>query len=147
MSNFKVALLGASGGVGQALAMLLKLNPMIAELAVYDVKKAPTPCAGVAADVSHINTPTQVKGYTGDEELEAALVGAHCVVITSGKAQKPGMTRDDLFNVNAEIIKSLADACVQHCPKAIILIISNPVNSNVPIVAEQFKKKDCYDWR
>ena len=147
MSNLKVTLLGASGGIGQPLAMLLKLNPMIAELALYDIKQAATPCAGVAADVSHIDTPAQVKGYAGDEELGTALIGSHCVVITAGVPRKPGMTRDDLFNINAKIVKGLAEACAQHCPKAMVLIITNPVNSTVPVVAEVFKKKNCYDWK
>eukprot|EP00453_Perkinsus_chesapeaki_P000658 CAMPEP_0185915330 /NCGR_PEP_ID=MMETSP0924C-20121207/2270_1 /TAXON_ID=321610 /ORGANISM="Perkinsus chesapeaki, Strain ATCC PRA-65" /LENGTH=55 /DNA_ID=CAMNT_0028639159 /DNA_START=26 /DNA_END=190 /DNA_ORIENTATION=+ len=52
----KVALLGASGGIGQPLALLLKMNPMITELALYDIPQARTPAAGVAEDVSHINT-------------------------------------------------------------------------------------------
>ena len=50
------------------------------------------------------------------------------------------MTRDDLFATNAGIVKGLAQACAQHCAKAKILVISNPVNSTVPIVAETFKK-------
>lgn len=42
---------------------------------------------------------------------------------------KPGMTRDDLFNTNATIVATLADACARHCPQAMICIISNPVGS------------------
>ena len=57
------------------------------------------------------------------------------------------MTRDDLFNTNASIVRDLADACAQHCPKAIICIISNPVNSTVPIASEVFKKHGVYDPR
>jgi len=55
------------------------------------------------------------------------------------------MTRDDLFNTNASIVRDLADACAQHCPKAMLCIISNPVNSTVPIASEVFKKHDVYD--
>lgn len=53
-----------------------------------------------------------------------------------GVPRKPGMTRDDLFNTNAGIVSGLAEACAKHCPSAIFLIISNPVNSTVPIFAE-----------
>jgi len=143
----KVALLGASGGIGQPLTLLLKLNPMISELAFYDIKQAATPVVGVAADVSHINTPSVVKGYAGDEEIEACLTGCSTVVITAGVPRKPGMTRDDLFKINAKIVKGLAEACAKYCPKAMILIITNPVNSTVPIVSEVFKKAGVYDAR
>jgi hypothetical protein len=65
----KVAVLGGAGGIGQPLALLLKMNPMISELAVYDVAPI-TP--GVAADLSHINTPSKVTAFTGPEELAGA---------------------------------------------------------------------------
>jgi len=141
----KVALLGASGGIGQPLSLLLKLNPMISELALYDIKQAATPVVGVAADVSHINTRSKVAGYAGDEEIQACLTGCSTVVITAGVPRKPGMTRDDLFKINAKIVKGLAEACAKHCPKAMILVITNPVNSTIPIVSEVFKKAGVYD--
>lgn len=55
------------------------------------------------------------------------------------------MTRDDLFNTNASIVRDLAKACADNCPEANILIISNPVNSTVPICAEIFKSKGVYN--
>merc|ERR1711920_1200623 len=58
---------------------------------------------------------------------------------------KPGMTRDDLFNINAGIVKSLVTGCAEACPKACILVISNPVNSTVPIAAEVLKQKGVYN--
>lgn len=57
------------------------------------------------------------------------------------------MTRDDLFNTNATIVKNLATAVAKYCPTAMTLIISNPVNSTVPIVAEVFKKFGTYNGR
>jgi len=59
--------------------------------------------------------------------------------------RKPGMTRDDLFNTNASIVRDLADAAAQTAPKALIGIIANPVNSTVPIAAEVYKKRNVYD--
>jgi len=55
------------------------------------------------------------------------------------------MTRDDLFNTNAGIVKTLMQGVAEHCPKAIVGVISNPVNSTVPIAAEVLKKKGVYD--
>lgn len=67
------------------------------------------------------------------------------VIIPAGVPRKPGMTRDDLFNINAGIVKTLCEAIAKCCPKAIVNIISNPVNSTVPIAAEVFKKAGVFD--
>lgn len=50
------------------------------------------------------------------------------------------MTRDDLFNINAGIVATLAEGVARHCPEAWVLIISNPVNSTVLIAAEVFRR-------
>jgi malate dehydrogenase len=55
------------------------------------------------------------------------------------------MTRDDLFNINAGIVKTLVTGCAEACPDAAILIISNPVNSTVPIAREVLKAKGVYN--
>jgi len=141
--GYKVAVLGASGGIGQPLALLLKLDPRVSELSLFDVVRTP----GVAADISHCNTKAKVTGYVGMEETVKALTGCKVVVIPAGVPRKPGMTRDDLFNTNASIVKGLADACAVACPDAMFLVISNPVNSTVPIFAESLKKKGVYDPR
>jgi malate dehydrogenase len=141
--GFKVAVLGASGGIGQPLALLLKLDPKVTELSLFDVVRT----QGVAADLSHCNSPAKVTGYVGKEEIGKALSGCQVVVIPAGVPRKPGMTRDDLFNTNASIVQGLAEDCAIHCPKAIFLVISNPVNSTVPIFAEILKAKKVYDPR
>lgn len=133
--GYKVAVLGASGGIGQPLALLLKLDSRVTELSLFDVVRTP----GVAADISHVSTPAKVTGYVGVEETMKALDGADVVVIPAGVPRKPGMTRDDLFNTNASIVKGLAESVAKACPKAKILVISNPVNSTVPIFAEVLK--------
>jgi malate dehydrogenase len=135
-SRNKVAVLGASGGIGQPLALLLKQSDLISRLALYDIAHTP----GVAADLSHVNTRAVVTGHMGPEQLEEALKGAEVVVIPAGVPRKPGMTRDDLFNTNASIVRDLADACARICPQAMVAIISNPVNSTVPIANEIYKK-------
>ncbi|OQV24299.1 Malate dehydrogenase, mitochondrial [Hypsibius exemplaris] len=137
----KVVVLGASGGIGQPLSLLLKESPLIGKLALYDIAHTP----GVAADLSHINTISQVTGYLGPDQLKEALAGAHVVIIPAGVPRKPGMTRDDLFNTNASIVRDLADAIAKACPEALIGIISNPVNSTVPIASEVLKKRGVYD--
>ncbi|EUC54113.1 malate dehydrogenase [Rhizoctonia solani AG-3 Rhs1AP] len=140
--SLKAVVLGAAGGIGQPLSLLLKANPAITELSLFDIVNTP----GVAADLSHIDTPAVVQGYLPpDEGLAKALKGADIVVIPAGVPRKPGMTRDDLFKINAGIIRDLAIAIATNAPKAFILVISNPVNSTVPIVAEILKKHGVFD--
>lgn len=140
-STFKVAILGAAGGIGQPLALLVKMSPLISDLHLYDIANV----KGVAADLSHCNTPSKVSDFTGVSELPNALQGVDLVVIPAGVPRKPGMTRDDLFNINANIVKTLVEAVADNCPNAFIHIISNPVNSTVPIAAEILKQKGVYD--
>jgi len=134
--------LGAAGGIGQPVSLLLKQNPAITKLSLFDIVNTP----GVAADLSHIDTPSEVKGYLPpDDGLKKALTGADIVVIPAGVPRKPGMTRDDLFKINAGIVRDLATGIATTAPNAFVLVISNPVNSTVPIVAEVFKKHQVYN--
>ncbi|HGJ5892508.1 MAG TPA: malate dehydrogenase [Arsenophonus apicola] len=138
----KLAILGAAGGIGQALALLLKNQlPSGSELSLYDIAPV-TP--GVAKDLSHIPTDVKVIGFAG-EDPTPALDGADVVLISAGVARKPGMDRSDLFNINAGIVRSLIEKVAQSCPKALIGIITNPVNTTVPIAAEVLKKTGVYD--
>eukprot|EP00850_Spirogloea_muscicola_P011921 SM000076S21742 [mRNA] locus=s76:32580:34445:+ [translate_table: standard] len=119
------------------------MSPLVAHLNLYDIANV----KGVAADLSHCNTPAQVSSFTGPDELRTALAGADLVIIPAGIPRKPGMSRDDLFNINAGIVQGLIEAVADAAPGAMINIISNPVNSTVPIAAEVLKRKGAYDAR
>ena len=69
------------------------------------------------------------------------------MLISAGVARKPGMDRADLFNVNAGIVKSLAEKIAVVCPTACVGIITNPVNTTVAIAADVLKKAGVYDKR
>ncbi|KAI6767877.1 hypothetical protein HG530_005886 [Fusarium avenaceum] len=152
----KAVVAGASGGIGQPLSLLLKTSPHIDELALYDVVNTP----GVATDLSHISSRAKTTGYLpANDGAKAAFKDADIVVIPAGipptpqfyytdqspRTGKPGMTRDDLFNINAGIVKGLIEVIAEVAPKAFILVISNPVNSTVPIAAEVLKAKNVFN--
>lgn len=142
----KVTVCGAAGGIGQPLSMLLKLNPLVSHLSLFDIVNA----KGVAADLSHINTPAVVTGHqpASKEDTTAiteALKGSNLVVIPAGVPRKPGMSRADLFNINASIIRDLVANVGKTCPDATILIISNPVNATVAIAAAVLKKLGVFN--
>lgn len=84
----------------------MKLNPHVERLSLYDIVNTP----GVAADLSHINTKAVVTGHKGKESIGEALEGANIIVVPAGVPRKPGMTRDDLFNTNAGIVRDIAEA-------------------------------------
>ncbi|EOD51753.1 malate dehydrogenase [Neofusicoccum parvum] len=133
----KAVVAGASGGIGQPLSLLLKASPLVDELALYDVVNTP----GVATDLSHISSPAKTTGYLPkDDGMKKAFTGADIIVIPAGIPRKPGMTRDDLFKINAGIVRDLVQGIAENAPDAFILVISNPVNSTVPIAAEVLKR-------
>merc|ERR1712190_456626 len=109
--NFKVCVCGGAGGIGQPLSLLMAMGPNVKELCVYDLSIAMVPPDGVAADLRHLERKCSVKGYCLEvddkpiDKLEECLTGCHLVLIPAGMPRKPGMTRDDLFKVNADIAK------------------------------------------
>lgn len=138
----KLALLGAAGGIGQPLGLLLKNSlPQGWHLSLYDIAPV-TP--GVAKDLSHIPTPVVCHGFGGEDPSEA-LAGADIVLIPAGVPRKPGMSRADLFNINAGIVKNLVEKVAEVCPGALVGIITNPVNTTVAIAAEVLQKRGVYD--
>ncbi|KAL7725059.1 hypothetical protein ACLKA6_010333 [Drosophila palustris] len=141
LRNFRVAVIGASGGIGQPLSLLLKNNKMVTELALHDVMNV----AGVAADLSHISTSVPVKAFHGPSELDNAVKGSDLVIITAGVARRPGMDREQLFEVNANVVLASVTAIAKSSAHALIAIVTNPINAVVPMAAEYLKRKDVFD--
>merc|ERR1711977_699469 len=85
---------------------------------------AMVPAAGVAADLSHIETKCKVKSYAIDpskpavDQLQECLSGCHLVLVPAGVPRKPGMTRDDLFGINASIAKRIVGVTTLDCVRA-----------------------------
>merc|ERR1712159_87618 len=100
-----------------------------------------------ATDLSHLEKKCKVKSFAIDpkipavDQLKDCLTGCHLVLVPAGVPRKPGMTRDDLFGINASIAKGIVDACATYCPEAMLGLIVNPVNSIVPAMCELYKKK------
>ncbi|CAG7922139.1 unnamed protein product [Penicillium olsonii] len=137
----KIALIGAAGQIGTPLSLLCKSSDLFDEISLYDIVHVP----GIATDLMHIDTRAKVNGYLPDDGgLQKALTGADIVVVTAGIARKPGMTRDDLFKTNAGIISDIFVEVAQTCPNAISCVVTNPVNSTVPVAAETLRKAGVF---
>jgi malate dehydrogenase len=134
--TYKVAILGAGGGIGQALSLLVKMSPLVSTLHLYDDT---ADAKGVAADLSHCNTPAQVAGFTGRDELAGSVSGADVVVFLADATPD-----DDSFAANAGVVKEPAEAVADHAPGALVHVVAGPVDSTVPVAAEVLKRKGAY---
>jgi malate dehydrogenase len=123
----KVTVVGA-GNVGATCANVMAMNEVANEIVLLDIKEGIS--EGKAIDmmqtVTLLDIDTKVIGCTNDY---AHTANSDVVVITSGLPRKPGMTREELIGVNAGIVKTVADNILAHSPNAIIIIISNPMDT------------------
>lgn len=123
----KVTVVGA-GNVGATCANVLAFNEVADEVVMLDVKEGIS--EGKAIDM---NQTAQLLGFdsriTGVTNDYAATANSDVVVITSGIPRKPGMTREELIGVNAGIVKSVAESILKYSPNAILVIISNPMDT------------------
>lgn len=142
VTQVKVCLVGASGGVGKPLSLLMKMSPLIRELTLIDTA---IHSAGVAKDLSHISTPCKVKACQEPDQLEESLQNSQLVIITAGRPQKKGKSHDDLFVGNSVVIKGVMESIAAHCPKALVGIVSDPINSLVPLANGVMEKAGKYD--
>jgi len=124
--NRKVTVVGGAGNVGATVARGVA-DKQLADVVVIDIadKKA----EGVALDMLEAcpvwGSYARVIG-TGDY---AESANSDVVVITSGMPRKPGMSRDDLLNVNYKIMETVTAQVVKHSPNAILIVVSNPLDA------------------
>lgn len=122
----KVTVVGA-GNVGATCADVLAYREIANEIVVVDIKEGLA--EGKSLDIWQ-KAPidlydTRTIGSTNDYSKTA---NSEVVVITSGLPRKPGMSRDDLIGTNAGIVKSVTENIIKHSPKAIIIVVSNPLD-------------------
>jgi malate dehydrogenase len=123
----KVTVVGA-GAVGATVADNIARKELCEELVLLDIKEGVA--EGKSLDMTQtaalLNFDTKIIGSTNDY---AKTAGSDVVVITSGLPRKPGMTREELIGVNANIVKGVAENILKHSPNAIFIIISNPMDT------------------
>lgn len=123
----KVTVVGA-GAVGATCADNIARKELCEELVMLDIKEGIT--QGKAMDflqsATLLGSDTKITGSNNDYKLTA---GSDVVVITSGIPRKPGMTREELIGINAGIVKDVTSKILEESPKAIIVVISNPMDT------------------
>jgi malate dehydrogenase len=123
----KVTVVGA-GAVGATVADNIARKELCEELVLLDIKEGLA--EGKSLDMTQtaalLGFDTIITGSTNDY---AKTAGSHVVVITSGLPRKPGMTREELIGTNANIVKGVTENILKHSPDAIIIVISNPMDT------------------
>src|ERR1700712_790533 len=123
----KITVVGA-GAVGATSADNIARKELASELVLLDIKEGVA--EGKALDMTQtaalLGFDTRITGSTNDYSKTA---DSDVVVITSGLPRKPGMTREELIGVNAGIVKGVAESILKHSPDAIIIVVSNPMDT------------------
>lgn len=128
----KVTIVGA-GAVGASCAEYIALKDFASEVVLLDIKEGFA--EGKAMDLMQTATlnqfDTRITGSTNDYSKTA---GSQVVVITSGIPRKPGMTREELIGINANIVKEVSSNLMEHSPDAVVIVVSNPMDTMTYLV-------------
>jgi malate dehydrogenase len=123
----KISVIGA-GNVGATCAEVIAHRRIASEIVLLDIREGFA--EGKALDMMQTATlngfNTRISGSTNDYSKTA---GSSVVVITSGIPRKPGMTREELIGINAGIVKSVSENVLSHSPDAVIVVVSNPMDT------------------
>lgn len=129
MSRRKIALIGG-GQIGGILA-LIATQKELGDVVILDIPDFENPVKGKALDIMELRPHD---GYdvniTGTSNY-ADIAGADVIVITAGVPRKPGMSRDDLLDINLKIIKNVAENVKKYAPDAFVIVVSNPLDAIV----------------
>jgi malate dehydrogenase len=128
MARRKIALIGA-GQIGGTLALLAGLK-QLGDVVLFDIVEGMP--EGKALDLVEASPIERFDAsITGTSDYGDALDGADVVIVTAGVPRKPGMSRDDLIETNANVIRTVAEHVKARCPDAFVIVITNPLDAMV----------------
>lgn len=133
----KVTIVGA-GSVGASCAEYVAIKNFASEVVLVDIKEdyAEGKAMDLMQTASLLGFDTKITGSTNDYSKTA---GSDIAVITSGIPRKPGMTREELIGINADIVKSVANSLIEHSPDVTIIVVSNPMDTMAYLVHKTTK--------
>jgi len=128
----KVTIVGA-GAVGASCAEYIAIKDFASEIVLLDIKEGVA--EGKAMDLMQTASlngfDSKIVGVTNDYSKTA---GSDVVVITSGIPRKPGMTREELIGINANIVKEVSSNLIKHSPDTVMIVVSNPMDTMTYLV-------------
>ena len=128
----KVTIVGA-GAVGASCAEYIAIKNFASEVVLIDIKEdyAEGKAMDLMQTASLLGFDTKITGSTNDYSKTA---NSDIAVITSGIPRKPGMTREELIGINADIVKSVSQSLLEHSPNATLIVVSNPMDTMTYLV-------------
>ena len=132
----KVTIVGA-GNVGASCAEYILIKEIVEEIVLLDIKEgfAEGKALDLTQTMSTLGFSSKVLGVTNDYSKTAK---SSVVIITSGIPRKPGMTREELIGINAGIVKSVSENLLKYSPNAVIIVVSNPMDTMTYLVNKSF---------
>jgi malate dehydrogenase len=132
MARKKIALIGA-GQIGGTLALLIGLKHL-GDVVLFDIVEGVP--QGKALDIAQAGAvedyDARILGTNNYDDIK----GADVVIVTAGVPRKPGMSRDDLLGINAKVVRDVGAAIKKNCPKAFVIVITNPLDAMVWVMRE-----------
>ncbi len=127
MARHKIGLIGA-GQIGGTLAHLAALKGL-GDIVLFDIAEG-TP-QGKALDLAQSGALHGFSSHLSGSNDYAAIAGASVVIVTAGVPRKPGMSRDDLLDINLKVMDAVGKGIKQHAPDAFVICITNPLDAMV----------------
>ena len=132
MARPKIALIGA-GNIGGTLAQLVGLKEL-GDVVLFDIVEGLG--EGKSLDIAQSSPIAGFDAVLRGTSSYAAIRGADVVIVTAGIARKPGMSRDDLLDVNCRVIHAVGTGIKTYCPKAFVICVTNPLDAMVWVLRE-----------
>ena len=126
----KIALIG-SGNIGGTLAHLAAIKEL-GDVTLFDIADGIP--QGKALDLAQSGPVEGFDSNVNGSNDYSSLAGSDVVIVTAGVARKPGMSRDDLVEINTKVMKQVGKGIKENCPKAFIICITNPLDAMVGVL-------------
>jgi malate dehydrogenase len=126
----KIALIGA-GNIGGTLAHLAAIKEL-GDVTLFDIADGIP--QGKALDLAQSGPVESFDSNVNGSNDYSSLTGSDVVIVTAGVARKPGMSRDDLVEINTKVMKQVGKGIKENCPKAFIICITNPLDAMVGVL-------------
>ena len=127
MQRKKIAVIGG-GQIGSIIA-LMSTQKELGDVTIVDLPQHVNPVKGKTLDIDHLRPHIGVDVTLCATCEYQDIAGADVVVVTAGVPRKPNMSREDLLDINLDIIKGVAEQIKIHCPEAFIIVATNPVDT------------------
>lgn len=132
MARKKISLVG-SGNIGGTLAHLIGLKEL-GDVVLFDIAEGVP--QGKALDLAQSSAVEGFDANLSGAQGYEAIADSDVVIVTAGVPRKPGMSRDDLIEVNTNVIKSVGEGIKKHAPNAFVIVITNPLDAMVWVMKE-----------